>query len=128
MGALDVVRVELDQREVGAIGQLRQSGGDRRLAGADMAGISKMQYPATAHLIRTMCSGRVSPEMVLRAFRAGADGVKDLVLVVVGGEQDHGYAGQVGLELAGDLHAVHGRQIDIQQDDVGRQVGRCFQR
>jgi heterodisulfide reductase subunit A len=41
-------------------------------AGADMAGISRMQYPASAHLIRTMCSGRVSEEMVLEAFRHGA--------------------------------------------------------
>jgi heterodisulfide reductase subunit A len=41
-------------------------------AGADMAGISKMQYPATAHLIRTMCSGRVSEQMVLEAFLNGA--------------------------------------------------------
>jgi heterodisulfide reductase subunit A len=37
-----------------------------------MAGISRLQYPATAHLIRTMCSGRVSEEMVLEAFRCGA--------------------------------------------------------
>jgi len=41
-------------------------------AGADMAGISRMQYPPTGHLIRTMCSGRVSEEMVLEAFRGGA--------------------------------------------------------
>ena len=41
-------------------------------AGADMAGISKLQYPASSHLIRTMCSGRVSEEMVLEAFRKGA--------------------------------------------------------
>jgi len=41
-------------------------------AGADMAGISRLQYPATSHLIRTMCSGRVSEEMVLEAFRNGA--------------------------------------------------------
>mgnify|MGYP000491219298 CR=1 FL=1 len=41
-------------------------------AGADMAGISRMQYPATGHLIRTMCSGRVSEEMVLESFRHGA--------------------------------------------------------
>jgi heterodisulfide reductase subunit A len=41
-------------------------------AGADMAGISRLQYPPTGHLIRTMCSGRVSEEMVLEAFRCGA--------------------------------------------------------
>lgn len=34
-----------------------------------------MESPANVMPIRVMCSGRVSPEMVLRAFRAGADGV-----------------------------------------------------
>ncbi len=41
-------------------------------AGADMAGISKLQYPASSHLIRTMCSGRVSEALVLEAFLQGA--------------------------------------------------------
>jgi F420-non-reducing hydrogenase iron-sulfur subunit len=44
-------------------------------AAADTAGVSRMQSPANVLPIRVMCSGRVSPEMVLRAFRAGADGV-----------------------------------------------------
>lgn len=44
-------------------------------AGADSAGISRMQSPANILPIRVMCSGRVSPEMILRAFRSGADGV-----------------------------------------------------
>jgi F420-non-reducing hydrogenase iron-sulfur subunit len=44
-------------------------------AGADSAGIARMPSPANILPIRVMCSGRVSPEMVLRAFRAGADGV-----------------------------------------------------
>ena len=44
-------------------------------AGADNAGIARMESPANILPIRVMCSGRVSPEMVLRAFRAGADGV-----------------------------------------------------
>jgi heterodisulfide reductase subunit A len=41
-------------------------------AGADMAGISRMQYPASNRVVRTMCSARVSEEMVLEAFRCGA--------------------------------------------------------
>jgi heterodisulfide reductase subunit A len=41
-------------------------------AGGDMAGISRIQYPATNRVVRTMCSARVSPEMVLEAFRCGA--------------------------------------------------------
>jgi F420-non-reducing hydrogenase iron-sulfur subunit len=44
-------------------------------AGADNAGVARMQSPANILPIRVMCSGRVSPEMVLRAFRSGADGV-----------------------------------------------------
>ena len=41
-------------------------------AGGDTAGISRMQYPASNRLIRTMCSARVDEEFVLRAFRKGA--------------------------------------------------------
>jgi heterodisulfide reductase subunit A len=41
-------------------------------AGGDMAGISRIQYPATNRVVRTMCSARVSEEMVLDAFRCGA--------------------------------------------------------
>lgn len=41
-------------------------------AGGDMAGISRLQYPASNRVVRTMCSARVSEEMVLEAFRAGA--------------------------------------------------------
>jgi heterodisulfide reductase subunit A len=41
-------------------------------AGGDMAGISRLQYPATNRVVRTMCSARVAPEMVLEAFRCGA--------------------------------------------------------
>ena len=41
-------------------------------AGGDMAGISRIQYPATNRLVRTMCSARVSEEMILEAFRCGA--------------------------------------------------------
>jgi F420-non-reducing hydrogenase iron-sulfur subunit len=44
-------------------------------AGADNAGIARLQSPANILPIRVMCSGRVSPEMILRAFRGGADGV-----------------------------------------------------
>jgi F420-non-reducing hydrogenase iron-sulfur subunit len=44
-------------------------------AGADLAGISRLQYPANIRTIRVMCSGRVTPGMILRAFEQGADGV-----------------------------------------------------
>jgi heterodisulfide reductase subunit A len=41
-------------------------------AGADTAGVGRMNYPPHASIIRTMCSGRVSPEFVWYAFRKGA--------------------------------------------------------
>ena len=41
-------------------------------AGGDMAGISRIKYPSTNRVVRTMCSARVSDEMVLEAFRCGA--------------------------------------------------------
>lgn len=44
-------------------------------AGADLAGVSRFQYPPTVRVIRVMCSGRVDPVFVLRAFARGADGV-----------------------------------------------------
>ena len=44
-------------------------------AGGDMAGISRIQYPASNRVVRTMCSARVSEEMVLEAFRRGAPAV-----------------------------------------------------
>ncbi len=44
-------------------------------AGADLAGVSRIQYPPTTRLIRVMCSGRVSPLFILEALREGADGV-----------------------------------------------------
>ncbi len=41
-------------------------------AGADLAGTMRLQYPPTARLVRTMCSGRISPHFVWQAFRLGA--------------------------------------------------------
>ncbi len=44
-------------------------------AGADLAGVSRLQMPSDFRIIRTMCSGRVDPEVILWAFKQGADGV-----------------------------------------------------
>ncbi len=44
-------------------------------AGADLAGVSRLQMPSNFRVIRVMCSARVDPEFVLRAFQKGADGV-----------------------------------------------------
>ena len=42
---------------------------------ADLAGVSRFQYPTNIRVIRVMCSGRVSPNFILKAFQMGADGV-----------------------------------------------------
>lgn len=44
-------------------------------AGADLAGVSRIQYPPNIRIVRVMCSGRIDPAFVLEAFRNGADGV-----------------------------------------------------
>jgi F420-non-reducing hydrogenase iron-sulfur subunit len=44
-------------------------------AAADSAGVARMKSPANIMPVRVMCSGRVSPEVILRTFRSGADGV-----------------------------------------------------
>ncbi len=44
-------------------------------AGADQAGMNKMQYPANIKLLRVMCLGRVDTNLVLEAFQKGFDGI-----------------------------------------------------
>lgn len=44
-------------------------------AGADLAGVSRYQYPPNVRVIRVMCSSRVDPMYVIKALTEGADGV-----------------------------------------------------
>ncbi len=44
-------------------------------AGADLAGVSRMQYPSNLRPVRVMCSGRVDPVYIVDALSDGADGV-----------------------------------------------------
>ncbi|MCK4727563.1 MAG: hydrogenase iron-sulfur subunit [Desulfobacterales bacterium] len=44
-------------------------------AAADLAGVSRWQYPANIRVVRVMCSGRINPAFILKAFQLGADGV-----------------------------------------------------
>ena len=44
-------------------------------AGADRAGTAQTPYPANLNIIRVMCSGRIDPQFILKAFEQGADGV-----------------------------------------------------
>jgi F420-non-reducing hydrogenase iron-sulfur subunit len=44
-------------------------------AGADLAGVSRLQYPPNGRIIRVMCSGMIHPNLVINALTKGADGV-----------------------------------------------------
>lgn len=44
-------------------------------AGADLAGTSRIKYAPNVRVVRVMCSGRVDPAFVIKAFQSGADGV-----------------------------------------------------
>lgn len=44
-------------------------------AGADLAGVSRFQYPTNIRVIRIMCSGRVDPKFIFKALQIGIDGV-----------------------------------------------------
>jgi F420-non-reducing hydrogenase iron-sulfur subunit len=43
--------------------------------GADAAGKGQKEYPPNVRIVRVMCSGRIDPQFVLKAFQEGADGV-----------------------------------------------------
>ncbi len=60
--------------------------------------MSRLQYPANVRMIRVMCTGRISQEMVLRAFEKGAP------LVLVG-----------GCHPPGDCHYING---NIQCEEI----------
>ena len=44
-------------------------------SGADLAGTSRLRYKTNVDIIRVMCSGRVEPSFIFKAFQKGADGV-----------------------------------------------------
>lgn len=44
-------------------------------AGADLAGVSRLQYPPNARIVRVPCSGRINPAYILKALQEGVDGV-----------------------------------------------------
>jgi len=69
-------------------------------AAADLAGISRLQYPGSVRIIRVMCSGMVHPEMVLHALDKGADGVMI-----------------VGCHL-GECHYIKGNELALARAEV----------
>lgn len=73
-------------------------------AGADLAGVSRIQYPPNVRIIRIMCTGRVEPQFILRAFELGADGV-----IVAGCHP-------------GECHYLIGNQRAIQQIELTKDL------
>ena len=69
-------------------------------AAADLAGISRLQYPESIRIIRVMCSGMVHPEMVIHALSKGADGVMI-----------------IGCHL-GECHYISGNEIALARAEV----------
>ena len=73
-------------------------------AGADLAGVSRYQYPTNTRAVRVMCSTRVSPSIVLELFRDGADGV-----LVTGCHP-------------GDCHYINGNYYTTQRFELAKQL------
>lgn len=69
-------------------------------AAADLAGISRLQYPGSVRIIRVMCSGMVHPEMVLHALDKGAEGVMI-----------------IGCHL-GECHYINGNELALARAEV----------
>src|SRR5512135_481918 len=44
-------------------------------AGADLAGVSRFQYPPNIRVMRTMCSGRIDPVYIIEGLKNGFDAV-----------------------------------------------------
>jgi len=77
-------------------------------AGADTAGVSRIQHQPHFRMIRVMCSGRIQPGFVLRAFEKGADGV------LVSGCHP------------GDCHYVFGNERAVEQFEKTKNVVRLL--
>jgi F420-non-reducing hydrogenase iron-sulfur subunit len=73
-------------------------------AGADTAGVSRVQHQPHFRMIRVMCSGRIQPGFVLHAFEKGADGV------LVSGCH------------FGDCHYMFGNERAVEQFEITRKV------
>ena len=84
-------------------------------AGADKAGASQTPYPPNVSIIKVMCSGRIDPQFVLKAFAQGADGV--LVLACHPGDCHY----KEGNYRAGSRHALLLKLLD----QFGIPADRC---
>ena len=77
-------------------------------AGADTAGVSRVQHEPHFRMIRVMCSGRIQPAFVLHAFEKGADGV------LISGCH------------IGDCHYIFGNERALEQFEITKNVARLL--
>jgi len=83
-------------------------------AGADLAGVSRQQYPPNLRIIRVMCSGMVHPNLIVDALTKGADGV--LICGCHMGDCHY---------LEGNVKAENRKEaIELMLEDFGLEPGR----
>lgn len=80
-------------------------------AGADGAGVGRIQYPHNVRIVKSMCSARVDPVFVLESFIKGADGVLVLACHLADCHYDKGnYATKKRFEML--IKAIKDAGID----------------
>lgn len=96
-------------------------------AGADLAGVSRIQYAPNLRVIRVMCSGRVNPVFILEAFLKGVDGV--LVLGCHLGDCHYisgNYEAVIKMEVLDKLLRFSGYSERLRLDWVSASEGNRF--
>lgn len=96
--------------------------------GADLAGTARIKYAPNVRIIRVMCSARIEPTFILKAFQSGADGV--LVLGCHPGDchyQEGNYKTMRRLPLLKKMLAQMGIEEDrVKLDWVSASEGEKF--
>ena len=85
-------------------------------AGADLAGVSRFQYPPNMRIVRVMCSGRVDPAFVIKELKDGADGV--LITGCHIGDCHYISGNEYARERFGRLHDIIIKQLGINEKRV----------
>jgi len=85
-------------------------------AGADLAGVSRFQYPPNMRIVRVMCSGRVDPAFIMKALKDGADGV--LITGCHIGDCHYISGNEYTRERFGRLHDIIIKQLGINEKRV----------
>ena len=77
---------------------------------ADLAGVSRLRHAPNARIIRVMCSGRIEPTFILKAFQQGADGVQRIEPAT---RLVHSLANEIGRVLLAELLLIFERVMPL---------------